>query len=168
MSDFLRQLVLNDWLLTQLGVDQFQTFSEHLHHKELSGFTEDGNSRFYVRMCESVPQRLRGIPDDQLRDYDLNIVSHWKKITEKRNHQGQSLYPLYFQWLALLFNEIYQDRYWGDSDLFCAELNTHLANFNLKLDKKLKLQDYQLPELNKLAFWTVSYTHLTLPTIYSV
>lgn len=40
MSDFPRQLVLGNWLLKQLGVEQFQELSETLHHKELSGFTE--------------------------------------------------------------------------------------------------------------------------------
>ena len=162
MSDFSRQLVLADWLLQALGAEQFQELSEALHHKELSGFTEEGNSRFYVRWCETVPQRVRPMQDDQLRDYDLNIVSHWKKITDQRNHKGPTLYPLYFQWLALLFNEIYQDHFWADRDAFCAELNDHLDNFNLKLDKKLKLAAYEPHELNKLAFWMATGAGKTL------
>ena len=162
MSDFPRQLVLSNWLLKQLGVEQFQELSEALHHKELSGFNEDGNSRFYVRFSEAVPQRVRIMRDEQLRDYDLNIVSHWRQISEQRNHSGQSLYPLYFQWLALLFNEIYLDRYWSDRDAFCAELNAHLEDFNLTLDKKLKLVPYEPEELNKLAFWMATGAGKTL------
>ncbi|QTR49571.1 DEAD/DEAH box helicase family protein [Candidatus Thiothrix anitrata] len=162
MSDFPRQLVLNDWLLQQFGVTQFTDLSEALHHKELSGFTEDGNSRFYVRLTEAFPQRSRRIRDEQLRDYDLNIVSHWKKISEKRNHSGQSLYPLYFQYMALLFNEIYQDRYWKDREVFCEELNAHLHSFNLNLDKKLKIEPYQPSDLNKLAFWMATGAGKTL------
>ena len=162
MSDFPRQLVLNDWLLTQFGVKQFADFSQALHHKELSGFTEEGNSRFYVRLVETFPQRSRPLRDEQLRDYDLNIVRHWKQITEQRNHTGQSIYPLYFQYMALLFNEIYQDRYWSNRAELAAVLDAHLQQFNLKLDKKLKLEPYQPQELNKLAFWMATGAGKTL------
>ena len=30
---------------------------------------------------------------------------HWRLITERRNRAGSTLYPLYFQYLALLFTE---------------------------------------------------------------
>ena len=162
MSVFSKQLVLNQWLLNQLGVDKLNKLSEWLHHKDYIGFNDEGNSRFFVQLSNRLLGSKTSITQDQLMGYDENIVHHWKQITEPRNRAGQTLYPLYFQYIALLFNEIYQDFYWRDSAKLCDALNQFLPTFNKPLKKAEQVESYQESDLNKLAFWMATGAGKTL------
>ena len=162
MSVFSKQLVLNQWLLSQLGVENLNTLSEWLHKKDYIGFNDEGNSRFFIQLSNRLLGRNAGITQDQLMVYDENIVRHWKQITEQRSRSGQILYPLYFQYIALLFNEIYQDSYWDDKDALCATLNDFLLTFNQSLKKAEQVDSYQINDLNKLAFWMATGAGKTL------
>ena len=85
----------------------------------------------------------------------MTIISftHWRKITDKRNHSGSILYPLYFQYLSLLFTEHYLNRYFSDKRALCAELNHYLSGFNENLQKKHNIEEFNESELNKLSIW---------------
>lgn len=169
MSEFHHRLVLNDWLLRQLGIEKFDDLSEMLHHPELSGITDLGHTRFLNRLLDQVQTGKRPLNDDVLREYDLNIVRHWRQITEARGRSGPGLQLLYFQWIALLVNEIYQDAYWRPDDglapgvALCKRLNEHLHAFNQRLDRPvLRLPPFEVAELNKLAFWMATGSGKTL------
>ncbi|MFH4317278.1 hypothetical protein WAI88_23185, partial [Acinetobacter baumannii] len=65
-----------------------------------------------------------------LRRYDLNIVKHWQKITEKRNEiEGHVLNLKYFQYLSLLFTELYLDQYFNHQADMLNELNIELEQY---------------------------------------
>lgn len=162
MSDFSKQLVLNQWLFAQLGVDSLKTVSAWLNNKDYIGFNDEGNSRFFVQLSNRLYGMNAVVTQDQLMAYDENIVRHWKHITEQRNRSGQALYPLYFQYIALLFNEIYQDWYWQDKDKLCAELNGFLEPLNKTLKKAEQVDRYHTNDLNKLAFWMATGAGKTL------
>ena len=110
MSQFSDKLVLSNWALKQLGIEDFDRLSEILRPPEYIGWGDDGLSKYVRQLVLRLPQS-KLISNDQLLEYDGNITAHWKHISAKRNLQGQTLYPLYFQYLSLLFTEFYLDYY---------------------------------------------------------
>ena len=109
--------------------------------------------------------------------YDENIVRHWKAITEKRNAEGQNLFPKYFQYLCLLFTEIYLDRYFRNPEKLLADLNAYVERFNAGdtlqqkalgnlfangLPKDVRIKPYTPDDLRKLAFWSATGSGKTL------
>jgi hypothetical protein len=126
---FDQKLVLNQWLLGLLEVSSVKQLTEWLRDPELEGFDENNISRY----CHVLRSRLINRAElftDLLLAYDQNIVRHWKRITEKRNAQGNVLYPKYFQYLALLFSEVYIDRFFGNPYKLLTDLNQQVERFN--------------------------------------
>ncbi|KKK78394.1 hypothetical protein LCGC14_2844030, partial [marine sediment metagenome] len=107
---FEHRLVLANWMLDLFGVQTFEGLAKNMRDPDFEGFNEDNVSRFH--QCLKLLFDRPELPHDLLLAYDENIVRHWKTITERRNHtQGQKLHPKYFQYLCLVFTEIYLDRY---------------------------------------------------------
>ncbi|WP_027878152.1 DEAD/DEAH box helicase family protein [Meiothermus cerbereus] len=160
---FDQRLVLHQWLLGLFGASSFERLAANLKAPELEGFDENNVSRFYQALCLHIPTEKRPhLPDDLLLAYDQNIVRHWKRITERRNHAGPFLYPKYFQYLALLFTEIYLDRYFRNPDGLLAELNAHVETFNADAPEPSRIEPYTRQDLNKLAFWMATGSGKTL------
>lgn len=97
-----------------------------------------------------------------LLGYDQNIVRHWQRITTDRNRAGVVVFPKYFQYLALLFSEIYLDRYFRDADGLLKTVNAFLADFNAELPEADQISTYEADDLNKLAFWQATGSGKTL------
>ena len=167
---FEERLVLHQWLLNLFGVSKsedgvfkFEDLAAKLKAPELEGFDEDNVTRFYHALRLYIqPDRRPNLPDEQLLTYDQNIVRHWRRITERRNHAGPFLYPKYFQYLALLFTEIYLDRYFRDPKGLLAELNAHVKAFNATAPEASHIEPYTEQDLNKLAFWMATGSGKTL------
>ena len=160
---FEERLVLNQWLLGLFGVSKFEDLADKLKAPELEGFYENNVTRFYHALCLYIqPKQRPNLPDNQLLAYDENIVRHWKHITERRNRGGPFLYPKYFQYLALLFTEIYLDRYFRDPAGLLAELNARVEIFNAKAPEASRIEPYTRQDLNKLAFWMATGSGKTL------
>ncbi len=102
------------------------------------------------------------LPADVLLGYDQNIVRHWRAVTERRGHAAQLLYPKYFQYLALLFTEIYLDRYFDDADALLRSLNAQVERFNDSAPSADRLGPFRPEELRKLAFWMATGSGKTL------
>jgi len=160
---FEQRLVLYQWLLGLFGVSSFERLADNLKAPELEGFDENNVTRFYHALCLYVqPEQRPNLRDDLLLAYDQNIVRHWKRITERRNHAGPFLYPKYFQYLALLFTEIYLDRYFRDPEKLLADLNVHVERFNGSALEPSRIEPYARQDLNKLAFWMATGSGKTL------
>ena len=159
MLRFEQRLVLNQWLLGLFGVRTFEQLTANLKAPELEGFDENNVSRFHHAL-RSLFERPE-LPNDVLLGYDQNIVRHWRRITARRNRGGSRLYPKYFQYLALLFAEIYLDRYFRAPDILLDELNRHVEAFNLDQGASL-VEPYVRQDLNKLAFWMATGSGKTL------
>jgi hypothetical protein len=157
---FEQRLVLHQWLLGLFGMSSFERLAANLKAPELEGFDENNVTRFHhqLRLLFDRPE----LPHDLLLAYDQNIVRHWKQITERRNHGGPFLYPKYFQYLALLFTEIYLDRYFRDAEGLLANLNAHVATFNASAPEASHIGPYTGQDLNKLAFWMATGSGKTL------
>jgi hypothetical protein len=164
-THFAEKLILAPWALKQLGIEDFARLSEMLHAPEFEGWADDGGSRFVQQLIARLPkqgQSGRTLSDDQLRDYDGGIVGHWKHITRKRNLFGQTLYPLYFQYLGLLFTEMYLDRYFQDPSALLATLNMVVQAVNDGLNARNQMDPFVLGDLNKVAFWMATGSGKTL------
>lgn len=157
---FEQRLVLHQWLLDLFGVSSFERLAANPKAPELEGFDENNVSRFHhqLRLLFDRPE----LPHDLLLAYDQNIVRHWRRITGRRNHAGAYLYPKYFQYLALLFAEIYLDRYFRNPDGLLAQLNEHVERFNQQAPEASRIEPYTRQDLNKVAFWMATGSGKTL------
>ncbi|MBX6361696.1 MAG: DEAD/DEAH box helicase family protein [Acidobacterium ailaaui] len=157
---FEQRLVLLQWMLGLFGVTSFEQLAANLRAPELEGFDENNVSRFHhqLRLLFDRPD----LSNDMLLAYDQNIVRHWRKIVEKRNRGGALLYPKYFQYLALLFTEIYLDRYFSNPENLLAQLNEYVEKFNEQAPEASQINPYQIDDLNKLAFWMATGSGKTL------
>ncbi|MBL7177242.1 MAG: DEAD/DEAH box helicase family protein [Desulfobacteraceae bacterium] len=172
---FDQRLVLANWVLDLFGVATLEGLAKNMHDPAFEGFSEDGISKYHhcMRLLFDRPE----LSNDILLAYDENIVRHWKKITEKRTADGQTLYPKYFQYLCLLFSEIYLDRYFRNSEKLLFDINAYAKRFNAGetlqqkalgqlfatgLPKDLQVKTYSPTDLKKLAFWSATGSGKTL------
>ena len=155
-TSFSDQLVLFRFFFHLFGKEAISSFATNLNNEDAEGFDENQNTKFYIWLKDFCPKCT--IPADRLRIYDENICRHIRKIGEKRG--GIKL--KYFQYLALLFTEIFLDRYFGNRNEFVDELNT----FRKKLcDQSLGMIDlppFSAKKLNKLAFMCATGSGKTL------
>ncbi|MDP9315664.1 MAG: DEAD/DEAH box helicase family protein [Chloroflexota bacterium] len=158
---FDQRLVLNQWLLSLFGVSTFEALADALKDPRYEGFDDENISRLHEQLAV-LPSKDASLSREVLLEYDQNIVRHWRAITERRNRDGNQLYPKYFQYLALLFTEIYLDRLFRDSDLLLKALNQHVADFNLGKAGADQIEAYTAAQLNKLAFWNATGSGKTL------
>lgn len=172
---FDHRLVLTNWMLDLFGVATFEDLGKHMQDPAFEGFNEDGISRFH--QCLKLLFDRPELPNDILLAYDGNIVRHWKRITARRNVDGQNLYPKYFQYLCLLFTEIYLDRYFRDPEKLLSDINAYAERFNAGdtpqqkalgqlfatgLPKDAQIKPYEPVDLKKLAFWSATGSGKTL------
>lgn len=154
-------LVLHQWMLSLFGYKEFDRLADALKDPRYEGVTEDNISRFYSVLKALLPQKSP-LTADILLTYDEDILRHWAAITERRNRTGQRLQIKYFQYLALLFTEIYLDRYFSDSDSLLKTLNEYVLQFDKGKSQSERLTLYTKEQLNKLAFWQATGSGKTL------
>ena len=155
------QLVLRDFVVSLLGASSFLRMKQMLASDDLEGQNEEGTSRILVELLNRIPESKRHISEAQLLEYDENILRHTRKISEARETHGSvPLVWKYFQYLSLLFTEIYLHRYFENEAGFLVELNSFLSEFNK--NKGSNLQEIKPEELNKLAIWQATGSGKTL------
>ncbi|MFO0802814.1 MAG: DEAD/DEAH box helicase family protein [Gemmataceae bacterium] len=157
------KLVLNQWLLHLFGVTKFDDLAEHLKQEGLEGLDENGVHKLHHAITTHLFNNTH-LTTEELREYDTNIVSHTKRLNEQRLLHGEE--PVvwkYFQYLALLFTEVYLDRYFRDPAGLRASLNEQIEKYNGQVGEadRLEPMDDSAP-LNKLAFWMATGSGKTL------
>jgi superfamily II DNA or RNA helicase len=167
---FPHRLVLNRYFLHIFGVDvydldidPFREVAKSLLDESLEGCEEDGSSRYYAKLLELLNENSL-ISPEMLLEYDENIQRHTSQINEKRTSNIQWKY---FQYLTLLFTEMYLDQYFRSPTDLLIDLNTHVDRFNgalIEWGEKTKdlMKPYELVKLNKLAFWNATGSGKTL------
>ena len=152
-------LVLNKYILHLFGVKDLEALAENLKDSSLEGYDENNVSYFHLELVK----RLFANPlltAAQLRHYDENIFAHTERISEKRPTR---ISWKYFQYLALLFTEIYLDQYFTNA----AGLRQQLDNFRAgsKPDQYTDfraIKPFDEDDLTKLAFWNATGSGKTL------
>lgn len=160
-STFHEHLIINRWLLSLFNQKSLAQFQERLRGDEMVGIDENGHTRFFDVLQSQLFETDR-IPKEDLARYDANVVMHWQKITERRNRsEGHVLEMKYFQYLSLLFTEIYLDWHFNRREELLPALNETLAQYRQE-PQQSGLQDYRAEDLNKIAFWNATGSGKTL------
>jgi len=139
-------------------MDSFDTLTKDLKDASLEELDVDNISRFYKQITARLVQR-HSLNDEILRQYDENIVRFTMEISEYREER---IKWKYFQYLSLLFTEIYLDRYFHQSEQLLEDLNELIFVQNKELAKKDQLSYYVVDDLRKLAFWNATGSGKTL------
>lgn len=175
---FQDKLVLNLFLISLFGIDPlldqysgsgstrrkvrpFRKLSEKLDDCRTEGLADDGLHHFYHQLSDGdffAAESCR-ISRDQLREYEENLVRHTAKINGNRQ---QPIHWKYYQWLSLLFVEIYLDRYFGNRKKLLGDLNEFVADFNRCHSDELPMEGYQEEDLNKLCLQNATGSGKTL------
>ncbi|MEE3701086.1 DEAD/DEAH box helicase family protein [Mannheimia haemolytica] len=156
-------LILTRYLLSLFNQDNLEKFKQRLGDDRFEGIDNDGQTKFFHELTGGQLFQTDFISANDLRRYDLNIVKHWQQITEYRNKdEGHILKLKYFQYLSLLFTEIYLDFYFNRPNELLNQLNEQLVLLK-ENDKSFPDFDlYELSDLNKLAFWNATGSGKTL------
>lgn len=179
MANFHDKIVLNKYVLSLFGIDAIgakilskngmEVFRE-LKLSNSEGYTEEGNTKFLSQLKAHL-YLTEHLTETMLQQYDENIVRYTREISEER--EGLVVWK-YFQYLSLLFTEIYLDKFFGNKKQLQHDLNQFVREFNEnQVDKarKVKLAKgetvYQVKpfkdtDLNKLAFWNATGSGKTL------
>ncbi len=162
---FDKTLVLFNYFLSLFNTNDFNSFKENFKDSYLEDINEEGKSKIIKKI---IIANLHGdkLTEEKLLEYDENIINHTKKINYKRSRK---IKWKYFQYLTLLFTEIYLDKYFEYKDVFLEELNnyliTFLNNYNSKIKSKtnfMEISKYTLDDLRKIAFWNATGSGKTL------
>jgi len=155
---FDKKLILNQWLLHLFECDTFEKLAEDLKDTALETLDENNISRFHQAIVTRL-FNLAELPPDVLLGYDQNIVRHTLAIS---THRQAAIRWKYFQYLTLLFTEIYLDRFFRNADKLLADLNDFLARLNAGKAARDQVSAFEMSDLNKLAFWNATGSGKTL------
>lgn len=154
---FDEKLVLNQWMLWLFDKKSFEQIAEPLKMAELEGLDDDNTHKFLHQF--KLLWELEEFPGDTLLSFDQNIVKHTLRLNDRR------VMPIrwkYFQWLSLLFTEVYLDRFFRDTGKLLADLNAFVEQFNTDKLERDRMPPYEPGDLSKLAFWNATGSGKTL------
>lgn len=159
--NFHQQLVLKNWMHRFFLGDDLKKLKQRLGDERYEGI-EDGHTLFFGQLTAQLFDHDL-ITAEELARYDGNIVRHWQQITRQRNRkEGHTLRMKYFQYLSLLFSEIYLDWHFERPADLLAGLNEELARYNGTAKSTDQFVPYLAGDLNKIAFWNATGSGKTL------
>jgi hypothetical protein len=173
MANFHDKIVLNKYLLSLFGIDAIgskiiskdglEVFKE-LKYSSSEGYTEEGNTRFLEQLKAHL-YLTEHVTVTMLQQYDENIVRYTHEISDGRD---ELIIWKYFQYLSLLFTEIYLDKFFSNKLQLQNELNQFVKHYNTKQIELLggkkpkkgesvfQVTPFKETDLNKLAFWNAT------------
>lgn len=157
---FKDRLILFRYFLDLFSKETLAGLCGPMNHQDYEGLTQSQNTRFFDYLDKQAflhPEDMK-ISRDQLRLYDENICRHVKQIGQKRG--GLTL--KYFQYLSLLFTEIYLDRYFSDVQAFADELNAWAKEKETESMGLISVSAFTPDGMNKLAFMCATGSGKTL------
>ena len=164
---FNQKLILNQWILSLFNVKSFEQLAEILRDESLEGLNENNIHRFHDALVSRLFNLTR-LPTELLLEYDQNIVRHTLALSERRvTHSDKPIVWKYFQYLALLFTEIYLDRFFSDPKGLMGELNQCIIAYNQDKNETDQLALFDMrddaeTQLNKISFWMATGSGKTL------
>lgn len=158
---FHQELVLNRWMMGFFKGGSLGALKLRLGEDQHEGIDDDGQTRFFHELIRNLFNVDR-IDEADLRRFDISIVGHWQAITAQRNKlEGHELQMKYFQYLSLLFTEIYLDWYFNKRQALLDGLNEEMARYRAEAGAE-PFRDFDADDLNKLAFWNATGSGKTL------
>lgn len=173
MLDLPFKQVLNQWIISQFGFDPLTSIKKG--KKKLraleplsatlrsvsEGLTAD-NLHHFFKVLEIHLQDKSAITRADLMRYEQNIVSHTLAINERRT---RPIVWKYYQWLSLLFSEVYLDRFFSSRENLMASLNAYVDEFNAfwqQKDFETGITHFTNDELNKVCLQNATGSGKTL------
>src|SRR5690625_317482 len=185
---FRHHLVLNQWLFSLFGLDSVSGFFDIEQDRqkatleafrdrfqmqgETAGRNAEGEHLIIERLRENITDDVL-LSDEELLEYDRRIQAHTEAINAGR--QAKGLEPIewkYFQYLMLLFTEIYLDYLFTKPEALVAGLNRQIERWNAKWIEEEKYRHEELlpietgddlwPQLNLVAYWSATGSGKTL------
>ena len=178
---FNNKLLLNQWIISLFGINllaehrsdgrgerPFHMLAESIRDQRLEGLDKDNLHFFYHHLGNSplfshnpLDTEFQGfrIHHDMLLTYEQNIVRHTQTINGKRR---RLVVWKYYQWLTLLFVEIYLDRFFSDREELLKDLNAFLERFNRRWYDYADMPAYNEDDLNKLCLQNATGSGKTL------
>jgi len=147
-----KYLILNKYLISLFGVNEFRDLQQKL--KDVREGTDSDGRSYFVNILRAF-ENLKIKEEDILR-YDENIQSYVRKISRKRG----AISLKYFQYLAVLFTEIFLDNIKNRKIEFLHELNEFLEDY--KQEQSIEINPFTEEDLRKLAFWMATGSGKTL------
>ena len=153
---FDEKLVLFKFMQRELGITDMKQLARQMNLPEEEGINESTGNTLFIEYFFKQPGCR--IPETKLRVYDENIRRYTQKIGENRG----GLTWKYFQYLSLLFTEIYLDRWFSDKEAFQQELTDFLHDEDDRSLGQIGFQDFDLAKMNKLAYMSATGSGKTL------
>jgi hypothetical protein len=148
-----KYLVLNKYFLYLLGVESMKDLQEKL--RDVSEDVDYDGRSYFINAIKSL-EKVK-IPEDDLLKYDENINDYVRKISHRRG-----LIKLkYFQYLAVLFTEIFFDYIKNKKANLLKEINEFLDEYKKENNINI-IEDFTEDDLKKIAFWMATGSGKTL------
>ena len=142
------KLALLAWLHRRLG---YRTTASLLTDVKTinEGFREDGRSHICAHL-ESRSGQMDGLTVQDLQRYDDNIRKHLAAMNDGR---AELITLRYFQYLAVLYTEIYLDWRFNRPAALLSSLNTFVAQHNANSAPDHQWDRFTREDLTKVALW---------------
>lgn len=173
LHDFKNKLLLNQWMLSLFGIDPLTT--AHVGGREVRPFhvlagalrhspegLDNANLHYFyhsLNNSELFQSDTAILTSKDLLRYEENIARHTLAINRKRD---RPVTWKYYQWLTLLFVEIYLDRLFSDPDSLLEDLNIYLTSFNKRWSEFEEIPAFELQDLNKICLQNATGSGKTL------
>ena len=158
--EFQQKLVLNQWLLGLFRAESLEKLAKHLKDERLEGYDGENVSRFCREITNRLPENS-GIRPEDLLVLDENIFRYTETLNRGRRSTERIRWK-YFQYLALLFTEIYLDRYFRDSTGLQEDLNEYVSAFNDRNEPADHIEPFEQSDLSRVAFFQATGSGKTL------
>jgi hypothetical protein len=140
-------LLLARFIANKLGMKKVADIKDFKDIKE--GFDTDGRSYMYYAL---ISRQGNTISEEKLRQYDDNIRKYVERLKQNRE---ENLSLKYYQYLSILFSEIYLDLYFDTPIDFMNELNEWTTSFAID-------EAFTLSSMKKIAYWMATGSGKTL------
>ena len=148
------KLILPNILANLLGYRNIDELLDNLKNVE-EGLDIENHSNFYNTIIQKFHQNdlntSLNLTENDILTYDSHILSYFTKIKENRNEKMEMRY---YQYIALLFTEIYLDKYFQDKANFLKSVNYFLVSTHQS--------SKTISSNNKLAFWMATGSGKTI------
>lgn len=149
-----KHLIRNRWVLNRLGVETFTELKSGIESAS-EGPRGDGHSYFLGH----IERAGLNIDWNRLEAYDLRVMDLERDLARVRaDFHGLK----YFQYLALLFTELWLDELTSDPGALLAELNGWISNLRQQEPSLEAVPDFETRDLRRLAFFMATGSGKTL------
>ena len=151
-------LVLARFIASKLGINKLSEIRDFSDVQE--GFDSEGRSYMFHAILTRLGNTIldNTIPENKLKEYDDNIRRHFENWKRRRK---SNITLKYYQYLALIFTEIFLDNYFRSPSRFLNEINKWIESRISSQDPHITDEDF-FGSINKIAYWMATGSGKTM------